>query len=106
MARRVRAEEALSESLSESDRHALRVMRKELWTRGLQGGAAGFLAGIAGFAVVERIPWVTRQVQLKQTHRFATPLFTGALGLLFGSLVSARNNSVRCCRFACSFDVV
>jgi len=81
----------MRERLSESDQHALHEMRREIWHGALVCGAAGFLLGVAGCQAIKRIPQLqARFAWFEPKHHFATPLFTGAFGLLVGSQTTAR----------------
>jgi len=79
--------------LSESDLAALKAMRSSLWYGGMQGLAAGFLGGVVGYNIAQRLEFVKSRIKLQPKHRFATPLFTGVIGSLLGSLTAARNHA-------------
>jgi len=81
--------------MSESDQYALREMRREIWLGGFRGGAVGFVGGVLGYKLVERSRWIKSQLgfELLPKHKFATPLFSFAFGMMLGSMTSARNNS-------------
>lgn len=92
MSHRIQAQAAAEEILSESDRHALYEMRRNIYMGGAQGGAAGFLAGGIGYRLAQNFESV-RRMRLDKRHAFATPLLTLAMGAMLGSMVASRNNA-------------
>ncbi|GBG34102.1 Hypothetical Protein FCC1311_103252 [Hondaea fermentalgiana] len=92
LGRKMESERAIEKMLSESDRQALNEMRKGIYMSGLEGGAAGFLAGVVGFRAASHLEAV-KKLKLERKHAFATPLVTFAAGMMLGSMVAARNHA-------------